>query len=105
MVGISHYELNRKGVPMPLRLRATLAALSGSALILTVLTIAPQAAQAASTRPVFSEAFSGPTQVADCNAVGQSGHAPGHVWDTYTCLPGTGLQSGETILIGYIITG
>jgi hypothetical protein len=90
---------------MPSRLRATLAALSGSAIVLTVSAIAPQAAHAVPSRPVFSEAFSGPTQVADCNAVGQSGHAPGHVWDSYTCLPGTGLQAGETILTGYIITG
>jgi hypothetical protein len=91
---------------MSSRLRAILAAtVSGSAVILTISAIAPQAAQAVPSRPVFSEAFSGPTQVADCNAVGQSGHAPGHVWDWYTCLPGTGFQAGETILTGYIITG
>jgi hypothetical protein len=91
---------------VPSRLRVTLAAvLSGFAIILAVSAIAPQAAQAAGRRPVFSEVFSGPTQVADCNAVGQSGHASGHVWDSYTCLPGTGLQAGETILTGYIITG
>ena len=91
---------------MSLRLRAILtAALSGSAIILIVSAVAPQAAQAVPRRPVFSETFSGPTQVADCNTVGQSGHAPGHVWDSYTCLPGTGLQSGETILTGYITTG
>lgn len=91
---------------MSSRLRAILAAaLSGSAVILMVSAIAPEAAQAVPRRPVFSEAFSGPTQVADCNAVGQSGHAPGHVWDSYTCLPGTGYQSGETILTGYVTTG
>jgi len=94
---------------MPSRLRAVLAAaLSGSAVILAVSAIAPQAAEAAqavSSRPVFSELFSGPAQVADCNAVGQSGHAPGHVWDFYTCLSGSGLQSGDTVLTGYIITG
>jgi hypothetical protein len=91
---------------MSLRLRAILAAaLSGSAIILAVSAIAPEAAQAASSRPVFSEVFSGPTQVADCNAVGQSGHAQGHVWDFYTCVAGTGFEAGETILTGYIITG
>jgi hypothetical protein len=91
---------------MSSRLRAVLAAaLSGTAVILTISAIAPEAAQAGPTRPVFGEVFSGPTQVADCNAVGQSGHAPGHIWDTYTCLPGSGYLSGETILTGYIISG
>jgi hypothetical protein len=88
------------------RLRNILAVtLSSSAIILAVSTIAPEAAQAVPSRPVFSEIFSGPTQVADCNAVGQSGHAPGHVWDFYTCVPGTGFQAGETVLTGYINTG
>ena len=91
---------------MSSRMRAILAAaLSGSAIILAVSAIAPEAAQAAGSRSVFSEDFSGPTQVADCNAVGQSGRAPGHVWDFYTCLPGTGFEAGETVLTGYIITG
>lgn len=91
---------------MSSRLRAILAAtLSGSAIILAVSAIVPEAAQAVPSRPVFSEDFSGPTQVADCNAVGQSHHAPGHVWDFYTCLPGTGFEAGETVLTGYIITG
>jgi hypothetical protein len=91
---------------MSSRLRAILAAaLSGSAIILAISAIAPEAAQAVPSRPVFSEVFSGPTQVADCNAVGQSDHAPGHVWDFYTCVPGTGIEAGETVLTGYIITG
>jgi hypothetical protein len=92
---------------MSSRTRATLAAaLSGSAIIiLAVSAIAPEAAQAGPSRPVFSEDFSGPTQVADCNTVGQSGHAPGHIWDFYTCVPGTGFAAGETVLTGYIITG
>lgn len=91
---------------MPSRMRAILAAaLSASAIILVVSAIAPEAAQAVPRRPVYSQAFSGPTQVADCNAVGQSGHAAGHVWDSYTCLPGTGFQAGETILTGYVTTG
>jgi hypothetical protein len=88
------------------RLRAIMVAtLSGSAIILAVSAIAPEAAQAAPSRPVFSELFSGPSQVANCNAVGQSGHAQGHIWDFYTCVPGTGLEAGETVLTGYIITG
>ena len=91
---------------MSSRLRVIVAAaLSGSAIVLAVSAIAPEAAQAVPSRPVFSEDFSGPTQVADCNAVGQSGHAPGHVWDFYTCLPGTGFEAGDTVLTGYIIRG
>src|SRR5262249_17927263 len=92
--------------PMSSRLRVVLTvALSGSAIALAVSAIMPEAAQAVPSRPVYSAVFSGPTQVADCNAVGQSHHAPGHIWDFYPCLPGTGLQAGETILTGYIITG
>jgi hypothetical protein len=91
---------------MSWRLRAVLAAaLSGPAIILAVSAIAPEAAQAVPSRPVFSEVFSGPAQVAECNAVGQSGRAQGHVWDFYTCFPGTGFEAGETVLTGYIITG
>jgi len=91
---------------MSSRLRVILAAaLSGPAIIMAVSAFAPEAAQAVPSRPVFSEVFSGSTQVADCNAVGQSDHAQGHVWDFYTCVPGTGLEAGETVLTGYIITG
>lgn len=87
------------------RLKAILAAaIAGSMIILAVSAIAPEAAQAVPSRPVWSGLFTGPTQVADCNAAGQAGVNAGK-WDFYHCLPGTGLFTGDTVGTGYIITG
>jgi hypothetical protein len=90
---------------MSWRLRAFLAAaLAGPVAAVAISTIAPQAAQAVPSRPVWSGLFTGPTQVADCNAAGQAGVNAGK-WDFYHCLPGTGLFAGDTVGTGYIITG
>ncbi len=87
------------------RPRAILAAvITGSTIILAISAIAPEAAQAVPSRPVWSGLFTGPTQVADCNAAGQAGVNAGK-WDFYHCLPGTGLFAGDTVGTGYIITG
>ena len=83
------------------RLRAiSVAAIAGSALVMTVSAIAPDAAHAGSLRSVKSMVFTGPDQVAACNAWGQAGY-----WDTYRCVAGTGPFAGETIGTGYVITG
>ena len=90
---------------MSSRLQAILAAvIPSSMLILAISAIAPEAAQAVPARPVWSQLFTGPTQVADCNAAGQAGVNAGK-WDYYHCLPGTGLFTGDTVGTGYIITG
>ena len=90
---------------MSLRPRAILAvAIASSITTLAISAIAPEAAQAGISRAVWSQLFTGPNQVANCNAAGQAGVNAGK-WDYYHCLPGTGLFTGDTVGTGYIITG
>lgn len=87
------------------RLRAiSVATIASSTIILALSAIVPEAALAVPSRPVWSAVFTGPTQVADCNAAGQAGVNEGK-WDFYNCLPGTGLFTGDTVGTGYRITG
>lgn len=89
---------------MLLRLQVLAAAIATSIIILAISAIAPESALAVPSRPVWSGLFTGPTQVADCNAAGQAGVNAGK-WDFYNCLPGTGLFAGDTVGTGYIVTG
>ena len=45
--------------------------------------------------------FSGPTQVADCQAYGAT-HL-GSLWDGYRCAAGTGTHAGQTEVVFYFI--
>jgi hypothetical protein len=49
----------------------------------------------------FGPWFSGPTQVADCQAYGAS-HLSSF-WDGYHCTPGTGTHAGQTEVVFYLI--
>ena len=80
---------------------ATLAGLVAVTGALTGAAMAPAAAVAAPggsccIRTGDGPWFSGPTQVADCNAYGAAHVSP--LWDGYHCTPGTGTYTGQTHL-------
>ena len=91
---------------MLVRMRAmSVAVLLGSAVAVSGVMAAPQAAQAVPSRQVWAQYFSGPTQASACNTAGQAGVNAGK-WDFYHCTPVTsGLYAGDTYGAGYIITG
>jgi hypothetical protein len=98
-----------KGLAMRTRLRAaTLAGFLGVASVLTGAAVAPDAASAAAVKPAgsccirfgYGPWFSGPSQLADCNAYGT---AQLWYWDGYHCTPGTNEHAGQTQVTFWLI--